>query len=157
MTRRLIVAGLVLSFVAPLAAVGSRKAQYMGGTLAGLPERKEGRLDTTDPDHLVFTPDDKKLTPVLIPYAQVTELEYGQKAGRRIVMGVLLTPLALFAKKRSHYLTISFTDADGKDQAAVFELGKGLIRTALTVVETRTGKEVQYQDEEARKAGRGGD
>lgn len=156
MARRLIAACLVVSFAVPVAAVGSRKAQYMGGTLVGLPERKEGRLDITDPEHLIFTPDDKKLKAVHIPYAQVTELEYGQKAGRRVVMGVLLTPLALFAKKRSHFLTVSFTDADGKDQAAVFELGKNIIRTALTVVETRTGKEIQYQDEEARKAGRGG-
>jgi len=38
----------------------------------------------------------------------------------------------------------------------VLELGKDIIRTTLTIVQTRSGKEITYQDEEARKAGRGG-
>jgi hypothetical protein len=37
----------------------------------------------------------------------------------------------LFSKKRNHYLTIGYKDASGKDQAAVFELGKDIARTAL--------------------------
>jgi hypothetical protein len=37
----------------------------------------------------------------------------------------------------------------------VFELGKDVVRTTLTVLETRTGKKIEYQDEESRKAGRG--
>lgn len=71
-------------------------------------------------------------------------------------MAVLVSPLALFSKKRKHFLTLNYKDEAGKDQAVVFELGKDIIRTALTVVETRAGKEIQFQDDEARKAGRGG-
>ncbi|MFM8532143.1 MAG: hypothetical protein ACKOEC_00875 [Acidimicrobiia bacterium] len=67
-----------------------------------------------------------------------------------------MSPVALFSKKRKHFLTVSFTDAAGKDQAAVLELGKDIVRTTLTIVETRSGKKIEYQDEEARKAGRGG-
>jgi len=51
---------------------------------------------------------------------------------------------------------LSYSDTNGKDQAAVLELGKDIIRTTLTIVQTRSGKEIEYQDEEARKAGRGG-
>ena len=38
----------------------------------------------------------------------------------------------------------------------VFELGKDMVRTTLAIMEARTGKKIQYQDEEARKAGKGG-
>ncbi|MGE0042399.1 MAG: hypothetical protein AB7H88_08205 [Vicinamibacterales bacterium] len=156
--RRLTASVLVLALLSPLTglAVGSKKAEYVGGTLSGLGERVEGVFDTRDENALVFTPDKKKGEPVSIPYASITGLEYGQKAGRRVAVALLVTPWALFSKKRKHFLTISFTDAAGKEQAAVFEIGKSIIRTSLTVVETRSGKPIEYQDDEARKAGRGG-
>ena len=67
----------------------------------------------------------------------------------------MVSPLALFSKKRNHYLTIAYKDAAGKDQSGVFELGKDIVRTSLTILQTRTGKEIEYQDEEARKSGLG--
>jgi hypothetical protein len=36
----------------------------------------------------------------------------------------------------------------------VLELGKDIVRTTLASIEARTGKRVEYQDDEARKAGR---
>jgi hypothetical protein len=82
-------------------------------------------------------------------------LEYGQNAGRRVAVAVLVSPLALFSKKRKHYLTVNFNDQTGKEQAVVLELGKDIVRTTLTILETRSGKDIEYQDEEAAKAGRG--
>jgi hypothetical protein len=157
MPKRLIAVLLVASFVAPLAAVGSREAEYIGGTIAGMEEGTEGRFLTTDPDAMRFEPKKKGAAAVQIPYSSVTGLEYGQKAGRRVAVAVLVNPLALFSKKRKHYLTVSFNGADGKEQAMVLELGKDIIRTTLTIVETRSGKAIEYQDEDARKASRGGD
>ena len=62
--------------------------------------------------------------------------------------------LTLFSKKRKHYLTIGFKGEDGKDQVAVIELGKDIVRSTIPIVETRSGKKVEYQDEEAKKAGK---
>ena len=87
-----------------------------------------------------------------IQYASISELEYGQKAGRRVGVAVMISPLALFSKKRKHYLTVSYKDQAGKDQAAVFELGKDIVRTTLKIVETRSGKDITFQDDEARKS-----
>jgi len=88
-----------------------------------------------------------------IPYAKIIDLEYGQKAGRRvgaaIGYSILLGPLGLltlFSKKKNHYLTIGFKDAGDKDQVAVLELGKDIIRTTIPIVETRSGKKVTFQD-----------
>ena len=151
-----IVAVTLLGSTSLLAGIGSNKAMYMGGTVAGLPEKAEGRLNTTDEAAITFTPDKNGLRLVSIPYKAITELEYGQKAGRRVGVAVMVSPLALFSKKRNHYLTLSYKDADGKDQAAVFELGKDIVRTTLKIVETRSGKDITYQDDEARKSIGGG-
>lgn len=136
-------------------AVDSKKAAYVGGTVTAIPEKTEGRLDTKTEEALIFTADKGK-GELGIPYTAITSLEYGQKAGRRVGAAILVSPLLLFSKKRKHFLTVSYTEPSGKEQAAVLELGKDIIRTTLTIVETRSGKPIEYQDEEARKAGRGG-
>lgn len=146
----------VLAAPSSLLAVDGNKAQYIGGTVAGLKDKAEGRFNTTAAETVTFTPDKKDQTPLAIPYAAITELEYGQKAGRRVAVGILISPWALFSKKRNHYLTVSYNDAAGKEQAAVFELGKDIVRTTLKILETRSGKDVVYQDDEARKSLGGG-
>jgi len=90
------------------------------------------------------------------PYDQVNDLKYGKKAGRRPGVAIAVTPLALFSKKRKHYLTIGWKDDQDKQHAAVLELGKAVIRPTLATLEARTGKKIDYQDDEARKSGMGG-
>lgn len=63
--------------------------------------------------------------------------------------------MALFSKKRRHFLTVGFKDDSDKQQAAVFELGKDIVRVTLASLEARTGRKIEYEDEEARKSGRG--
>ena len=144
-----------------------KKAAYMGGTFSAYTSSKgpvEGKLDTSRTDVLLLTPEEKDFrgTVLTIPYDQVLDLEYGQKAGRRvgaaIGTSILLGPIGLvtlFSKKRKHFLTIGYRDAEGFDQVAVIELGKDIVRTTLAIVETRSGKKIEFQDDEARKAGRG--
>jgi len=154
--KRFAAIALLVSVLAPASAfaVDGDKAAYMGGTLTGIKEKSEGVLSTGDPAKAVFTV--KKAAPVEIPYASIESLEYGQKAGRRVAVAVLVSPLALFSKKRNHYLTITYKDAAGAEQAGVFELGKDVVRTTLTVLELRSKKKIEFQDEEAQKAMGGG-
>lgn len=70
-------------------------------------------------------------------------------------MAVVISPVFLLAKTRKHFLTVGYTDEDGKQQAMVFRLDKNGIRPMLVGLEARTGLKVQYQDPEARKAGKG--
>lgn len=168
-TNRLVAAALVstIALTPSLAfALDGDKAAYFGGTVtvfAGAKDPVEGRLDTSNPDALTLTAEDKpfKAQALRIPYKSIIDIEYGQKAGRRVgtavATSVLLGPiglLSLFSKKRKHYLTIGFTDEMGQPQVAVLELGKDIVRTTLPIVETRSGKTIEYQDEEAQKAGR---
>jgi hypothetical protein len=117
----LILAASVGNTVALLAVDGD-KAMYVGGTVAGMKEKSEGRLDTTSEGAALFTV--KKTEPLSIPYSGITELEYGQKAGRRVGVAIMISPLALFSKKRNHFLTVSYKDAAGKDQALSSSSGK---------------------------------
>jgi len=152
---RIITVTLVAAILTPaiLLAVDGNKAQYIGGTVSGLKEKAEAVLVTSHETTLSF--DAKKDGKVDIPYAQIDSLEYGQKAGRRVGVAIMVSPIALFSKKRNHFLTIGYKDAAGKDQSAVFELGKDIVRTSLTVIQTRSGKKIEFQDDEARKSGMG--
>jgi hypothetical protein len=145
-------AASILLFAQLLFAVDSKKAAYMGGTWVQFTQGIEGKLDVSDEGRARFVPSKKGLQPGEIVYAKVTSLEYGQKTGRRIGLTVLTGawPL-LLSKKRKHYLTIGFAGDDGKSQAVVLELGKDITRGMLITFETRTGKKIEYETEDARK------
>ncbi len=134
------------------AGVGSKSTMYVGGTVNALKAGAEGKSSTADENVFVFEHKKEKLT---IAYAKINGLEYGQKAGRRVGMAILISPLALFSKKRKHFLTVNFMDEKDKQQAAVFELGKDVVRVTLASLEARSGQKIEYQDEEARKSSKG--
>jgi len=143
----------VLSFEAlAWAGLDSDKTMYVGGTVSTVKEGSEGKSSTKDEKVFVFNYQGGKLE---IPYDQVNDLEYGQKAGRRLGLAIAVTWMALFSKKRKHFLTIGYKDENDKQQAAVFELGKNIVRVTLASLEARTGKKIEYEDDEARKSGRG--
>jgi hypothetical protein len=135
------------------ASVGSRNTIYVGGTITTIKAGAEGTCSTDDTRVFVF---ESKHGKISIPYDRINDLEYGQKAGRRVGLALTISPWLLLSKKRKHFLTVGYTDDDGKQQAGVFELGKDIVRVTITSLEARTGKKVDYQDDEARKSGMGG-
>ena len=150
---------------AALAGIGSKDAVYNGGTVPIFKDIKDpvtGAFDLKDEKEFRFVcGKDKKV--FAIPYDKFIDLEYGQKAGRRVgaalATALLVSPVGLFllmSKKRKHFITIGYKDAEGKDQVAVFEMGKDIVRNSLAIIETRSGKKIEYQDKEAEKAGKSG-
>jgi hypothetical protein len=138
-----------------LAGIGSKSTQYVGGT-ANIKDQTDGKSSTADPKAFVFSyKNGKQVSKLLIPYESINALEYGQKAGRRVGLAIVISPIALFSKKRKHFLTLNYTDENEKQQAAVLELGKDIVRTTLASLEARSGRKIEYQDEEARKSGKG--
>jgi len=109
-------------------------------------------VDFTGNDNLVVQ---VAKSAILIPYSRINTLEYGQHVSRRYAEAVLLSPVFLLAKSRRHFVTLGYVDADGKQQALVLRVEKGDIRSVLAALEARTGRRVEYQDQEARKAGKG--
>lgn len=123
-------------------------AMYIGGTVTTIPEQTIGKLDFTSEESVVFRWKNGQWT---LPYQQVTSLEYGQKAGRRVGVAIAVTVWALFSKKRRHFLTIGFKDSEGKQQAVLIEVGKAKAKVSIAILEARTGLKVEYESEEAKK------
>jgi hypothetical protein len=128
------------------------RAQVVGGTPVGIPAKSGVRLDLTNNDVLVLRFDKREMR---IPYQRVNTLEYGQNVSRRYAAAVLISPMLLLSKSHKHFVTLGFVDGDGRQQALVLRVEKGDIRAVLTGLEARTGRRVEYQDDEARKAGKG--
>lgn len=147
------VAVLFANVISPalLGGIPSDKAVYRGGTIAALARDTQGAVTTTNENHFIFAYKGGRFT---IPYERVNFLEYGQKAGRRLGLALTVSLVLLLSKKRKHFLTINFLDEQGSQQAIVLELGKRIVRTTLASLEARTGKKIEYEDEEARKTGR---
>lgn len=125
-------------------------ARLIGGTVPGL-ENEKGRIELTRQDAMVFR--HGKEGNLSIPFDRVHTLEYGQRVSRRYAEAILLSPVLLLAKSRKHFVTIGYTDVEGQRQALVFQVGKGEVRAVLAGLEAKTGRRVEYQDNEARKTG----
>jgi hypothetical protein len=140
----------VVAAVLPVAAETAR-VEYVGGTVARMPGGAQGAIELTDQRYFAFYAGKQQ---VRIPYDRINLVEYGQQVDRRLALAVVLSPVFLFSKSRKHFLTIGYAGEDGQQEALVFRVDKNGIRATLVALEARTGKQVQYQDEEARKAGR---
>jgi hypothetical protein len=135
-----------------VAAEPGVRAQFIGGTISGIKPKADARLDLTATDNLTVQCGP---TTFRIDYRKVNTLEYGQNVSRRYAAAILISPVLLLSKSRRHYVTIGYVDPDGTQQAMVLRVEKGDIRTVLAALEARTGRRVEYTDDEARKSGKG--
>ena len=150
----LLIACVSLLIGSPAAEAKGDKAKYIGGTLKNLMEDTDFEFDTTGETVGVLAWKKHKSNPagsLELPYKSIESIEYGQKAGRRVGVAIAITPLALLSKKRKHFLTIGFRDADNKPQGVVVEIPKGTAKKMITILEVRSGKEVEYESEKAKK------
>jgi hypothetical protein len=149
--KKVIALSLCLAIASSASAgVGGDKAAYRAGTVASMKEGFEATANLKRPDAFTFGT-------LTIPYDKIQSIEYGQEAGRRvgaaIATAVLLSPVGLFmlfSKKRKHMVSLTWTNAEGKTDAAVLEFGKNAIRGALKILEARSGKQIEYESEDAR-------
>lgn len=149
--RRAILALFSLPLLYAAGDTGDR-VRYAGGTVAGVAVKSAARIDVRQEDVLELDAGGRSIR---IPWKNVTTLEYGMRVSRRYVEAVLISPVFLAAKRRTHFLTVGYFDAEGRPQAMVLEVGKDTIRPLLVSLETKSGKRIEFQDDEARKAGRG--
>jgi hypothetical protein len=143
---------IFVAFLMFILLLTQSRAEYVGGTASTLASGNTGSIDVSDQRYLAFY---TKRGQVRVSYDRVNLLEYGQKVDRRYVAAVLLSPLFLMAKKRSHFLTVGYSDEENRQQAMVFRVGKDDIRMMLVSLEARTGRKVEFQDDDARKSGKG--
>jgi hypothetical protein len=128
------------------------RAEYVGGTIKQIPTGCQGTVEAMDDRFFVFYSGKASWR---VPYDKINLVEYGEKVDRRYIAAVIISPLFLLAKKRQHFLTVGYADDDDRQQAMIFKINKDDIRATLVVLEARTGRKVEYQDDDARKSGKG--
>jgi hypothetical protein len=144
--------GLLVLSLSLMAAEPGVKVQFVGGTQAGLAGKSALRLDLTNDERMLVHCGKEEFG---IPYQKINTVEYGQNVSRRYAAAVLISPVLLLSKSRKHFVTIGYVDDAGKQQALVIRVDKREIRPLLVSLEARTGRRVEFQDSEARKAGKG--
>jgi hypothetical protein len=145
---------LVLLAACSLVSAGGNggHAEYVGGTVLQIPAGCQGNVQAVDAQYFVFY---SKTARWRVPYEKINLIEYGQKVDRRYLAAVLVSPLFLLAKKRQHFLTLGYEDEDNQQQAMIFKVDKDDIRAILVSLEARTGRKVEFQDNDARQGGKG--
>jgi hypothetical protein len=153
MSIRLRLLALVCVFLpaAFMAAERGLKAELVGGTVEGCKIKSDVRIDITGADNLSVACHSVELR---IPYRKVDVLEYGQNVSRRYAAAVLISPVLLLSKSRKHFVTLGYVDEAGNRQALVLRVDKNDIRGVLSGLEARTGRRVEYQDQQARQSGK---
>jgi hypothetical protein len=148
---KLAVLALILGALLHAHGLGGR-AEYVGGTITEIPVGCEGTVEAVDAQFFVFY---SKKASWRVPYEKINLVEYGEKVDRRYIAAVIISPLFLLAKKRQHFLTVGYSDGEDHQQAMIFKINKDDIRATLVVLEARTGRKVEFQDDDARKSGKG--
>jgi hypothetical protein len=149
---RLAVPGLLACLALFAGGNQGSRAEYVGGTISQIPMGCEGAVQAMDEQYFVFYSKNARWR---VPYDKINLIEYGQKVDRRYLAAVLISPLFLLAKKRQHFLTVGYSDDENHQQAMVFRVSKDDIRIVLVSLEARTGRRVEFQDDDARKGGKG--
>ena len=142
---------LALAAVLATAADGGVRAWFVGGTVATASAKASARLDLAGPDELLLRTGGSEIR---VRYNRINQIEYGQTVSRRYAAAIIISPILLLSKTRKHFVTIGYSDEQSRQQALVFRVDKGDIRAVLASLEARSGRRVEYQDSEARKAGR---
>jgi hypothetical protein len=145
-------AGWLILALSLAAAEPGVKVQVAGGTVPAIAPKTSLRLDLTGADSLLLR---FGASHVGIAYRKINTVEYGQNVSRRYAAAVLISPVLLLSKSRRHFVTIGYVDEEDRQQALVIRVEKGDIRSVLAGLEARTGRRIEFQNDEARKAGKG--
>jgi hypothetical protein len=121
----------------------------VGGTVPGIAPKSGTKLDLTASDAMTFR---SAKAQIRVPYQRINSLEYGQNVSRRYAAAILISPVLLLSKSRKHFVTIGYADEQGRQQALVLRVEKRDIRSVLAALQARSGRRIEYQDDEARKA-----
>jgi hypothetical protein len=142
----------VLLALAAFAAEPGIKTEIVGGTVSGIVAKSTAHLDYSSTDEMVFHCISGEIH---VNYRKVNTLEYGQAVSRRYAAAIFISPLLLLSKVRKHFVTVGYEDAEGHQQVLVFRVEKNDIRSVLAGLEARTGRRIEFQDDEARKSVKG--
>ena len=87
-------------------------SEVWSGTVPGIRNKSDLRIDLLWEDAIEVR---TRGSSYRILYKDVNNLEYGLRVSRRYVEAALISPVFLVAKKKTHFLTIGYTDQEKED------------------------------------------
>ena len=93
-----------------------------------------------------------------IPYSRIVRLAYGQHVTfrRRAILGIAAGFWFFFLKsRRQHFLRVEYTDPGGFRQFATFEVGKEKFWVLTDIIIFRSGRRLDFLDQDAQFAAYG--
>jgi hypothetical protein len=126
---------LILSL--PALAVDDAQVMYIGGTAPGMAAGTVGSLDTTAETALIFEHTGSRLE---IPYAAIESHEYSTEVTHHLGVLPAVAVGMVRIRKHRHYFRVTYRNADGVAQVAVFEVPKQMPRTLQAVLAARAAR-----------------
>jgi hypothetical protein len=126
------------------------KAVFMEGTVKEIPQKKTGRFSISNAETLEFSWDKGAWK---TPFSRIKTLYLSLSRRSALVEPFGLPGAAIgSAKKRKLLLSIIIADEANNNRRCVFFLPERVSREFLEALETRSGRKVIYESEEARNA-----
>ena len=136
---------LALAVFSVLASVPHPPAVYVNGSTS-VPDGTTGSLNLSDEKEFQFDYADDSFK---LLYERITSMELGTKPGAKAHLASSVGWVPKFGKKQGKLLTILYVDENDAGQTVVFEIRKEEFESIASILESRTGKRVNYDHEDA--------
>jgi len=144
--------GCQLLMLGAAALFGQAKVEYIGGTASQIPVGASGAITVSDSHYFAFY---SRKSNVRVAYDKVNLLEYGPDGRPKAGSGDHHFACISAGEEAKAFSHRRLYRRRRQAAGAGVPVDKNDIRATLASLEARTGQRVTYQDEEARKAGRG--
>jgi len=145
--RVVVVLAMLSLYIAPVFSEEMKDIVYVGGSSKTPTIGSEGRLDVSTPNALTFRSEKAGVaTENAIPYAKIRHFEHYSEVAHHL--GVLpAIAVGLVAKRRrKHFFTISYTDAQDVTQVMIFEVPRADSSALLAILRARAAQACGTKD-----------
>jgi hypothetical protein len=135
--RRISVVVFLIVFATSAFAVSGNEVMYVAGSVSALKAGEIGTFDVSPPKGLVFIGSADKLS---IPYDGIKRVEYRREVAHHLGVAPAIVVGLVKRRERKHFLTVTYVDEAGEQQAGVFEVSKQAPQGLLAILAARAPK-----------------
>ncbi|HEV2135389.1 MAG TPA: hypothetical protein VGR47_14235 [Terracidiphilus sp.] len=134
--RRTVAMVLVLVFLSATNAFGvtGSEVMYVGGSVEGLKPGDIGTFDTRPEKDLDFVSNGRRVS---VAYDKIQKIQYRKEVAHHFGVALAIAVALIKKRERKHFITLSFTNEAGEQQAALFEVSKRAPQSLLAVLAAR--------------------
>lgn len=132
--RRTVAMVLVFMLAISAFAVSGSEVMYMGGSVTAFNPGDIGTFDTSPAKELNFVSNAKRLS---IAYARIRKIEYHKEVAHHLGVAPAIAVGLIKKRERKHFITLTYADESGVQQAAVFQVSKNAPQSLLAILAAR--------------------